>query len=99
MRMSEAKLRKLIRGILCEQEPGFRYGSAWAGGETDPALDSGKEAAPVSVRKGSDGWNVVQHKSADSDEISSVLGSGYGSAQEAETMAQKIAHKMGANVV
>jgi hypothetical protein len=99
MKLSESKLRKLIRTILCEQDPGFRYGSAWAGGETDPQLMSDKDAAPVSVRKGSDGWSVVQHKSADSDEISSVLGSGYSSPQEAETMAQKIAHKMGANVV
>ena len=99
MQISESKLRHLIRTILLEQPAGFRYGSAWAGGETDPGLVSDKEAAPVSVRKGTDGWSVVQHKGDDNDEIDSVLGSGYTSAQEAETMAQKIAHKMGANVV
>ena len=98
MQLTKFKLRKLIREVLQEQESGFYYGMAPTGDISDQLSAYDKEAGPVSIRKGTDGWSVVQHKDGDSDDIASVLGSGYGSSQEAETMAQKIAHKMGANV-
>ena len=98
MKLTESQLRKLIRNVLHEQESGFYYGMAPTGNISDQLSAYDKEAGPVSIRKGTSGWSVVQHKDDDSDDIASVLGSGYGSAQEAETMAQKIAHKMGANV-
>ena len=97
MRLTESQLRKLVREVLHEQESGFYYGMAPTD-ISDQLSAYDKEAGPVSIRKGTAGWSVVQHKDDDSDDIASVLGSGYGSAQEAETMAQKIAHKMGANV-
>ena len=99
MKLTTTKLRKIILEVLHEQESGFYYGMAPDSAVSDQLSMYDKEAGPVSIRKGTSGWNVVQHKDDDSDEIGSVLGSGYGSAQEAETMAQKIAHKMGANVV
>jgi hypothetical protein len=98
MRLTRFQLKKLIREVLHEQESGFYYGMAPTGDIGDQLNAYDKEAGPVSIRKGTSGWSVVQHKDDDSDDIASVLGSGYGSAQEAETMAQKIAHKMGANV-
>ena len=97
MKLTESQLRKLVREVLQEQESGFYYGMA-PGDISDQLSAYDKEAGPVSIRKGTDGWSVVQHKGDDTDDIASVLGSGYGSAQEAETMAQKIAHKMDANV-